>query len=63
MTPDRDSALYELAIIIAEAAVDAWVAGEIAEAATEAWAREQMKADATETFDKRENEDGTGDAR
>ena len=34
----------------------------IAEAATEAWMREQMMADATETIDKGANDDG-GDAR
>ena len=35
MTSDHDSALYELAIIVAEAAVDAWVADEIADKETE----------------------------
>ena len=62
MNTDRDTALDELAVAIAEATVDAWLADVIAEAATEAWIREQSITVVTETTDRGGKEDSRDDA-
>ena len=62
MNTDHDTALDELAVAIAEATVDAWLADVTAEAATEAWIREQSITVVTETTDRGGKEDSRDDA-